>query len=214
MDRKTSKKVALVTGATSGLGAAIAAALADSGWRVYGTGRRPPETSAEGRAFPRFLPLDVRSEESVASAVSAVAANEGRIDLLVACAGNGIAGSVEDSAMAEIEAQMDVNFLGTVRTVKACLPLMRAQGSGRIIVVGSLAGRTGMPYQAFYSASKFALEGFVESIRYEVGRFGIEAGILEPGDFRTGFTASRRKSDAVSEAYLDSFSRVIGIQEH
>ena len=214
MDQKTAKKTALVTGATSGLGAAIAAALAGAGWRVYGTGRHPPETSDGGRAFPRFLPLDVRSEESIARAVATVVENEGGVDLLVACAGNGIAGSVEDSAMAEIEAQMDVNFLGAVRTVKACLPSMRTRRSGRIIVVGSLAGRTGMPYQAFYSSSKFALEGFVESMRYEVGRFGIEASILEPGDFRTGFTASRRKSDAVSEAYRDSFSRVIGIQEH
>lgn len=208
------KKVALVTGATSGLGAAIAATLAVDGWRVYGTGRRPPETALEEGPYPRLIALDVRSQESVARAVSTIAEAEGGIDLLVACAGNGIAGSVEDSAMAEIEAQMDVNFLGAVRTVKACLPSMRARRGGRIIVIGSLAGRTGMPYQAFYSASKFALEGFVESLRYEVAPFGIQACIVEPGDFRTGFTSARRKPETVSEAYRDSFLRVIGIQEH
>lgn len=214
MNQGLSKKVAFVTGATSGLGAAIAAALVSAGWRVYGSGRHPPETSGGEGEFPHFLALDVRNEESVLDAVSSVVAGEGRVDLLVACAGNGIAGSVEDCAMADIEAQMDVNFLGTVRTVKACLPTMRAQRSGKIIVIGSLAGRTGMPYQAFYSASKFALEGFVESLRYEVHRFGIEVSIIEPGDFRTGFTSARRKPDAVSETYSESFLRVIGIQEH
>ena len=214
MRQNESKKVALVTGATSGLGAAIAMALAADGWRVYGTGRRPPENAPEEGRFPRLVALDVRSQESVVSAISAIVAGEGGIDLLVACAGNGIAGSVEDSPMAEIEAQMDVNFLGAVRTVKACLPSMRARRAGRIIVIGSLAGRTGMPYQAFYSASKFALEGFVESLRYEVVPFGIQVSIVEPGDFRTGFTSARRKPETVSDAYRDSFLRVIGIQEH
>jgi NAD(P)-dependent dehydrogenase (short-subunit alcohol dehydrogenase family) len=215
MNNEKTSKVALVTGATSGLGAAIAAALAAEGWRVYGTGRNPAAETRPGEGrFPRFLPLDVRSGESIARALAQVVAGEGGIDLLVACAGSGIAGSVEDSAMAAIETQMDVNFLGVVRTVKACLPSMRERRRGKIIVIGSLAGRTGMPYQAFYSASKFALEGFVESLRYEVAPLGIQVCIVEPGDFRTGFTSARRKPESVSEAYRDSFLRVIGIQEH
>ena len=221
-----------MTGATSGLGAAIASRLAKEGFSVYGTGRSVPAKSGDGAAgaagaegatragdkeaaaFPRYLSLDLRSEKSIASAVSGLIAREGRIDLLVACAGMGVAGAVEDTGMDDIALQMDVNFLGTVRTVKACLEGMRKQGGGKIVVIGSLAGRTGMPYQAFYSSSKFALEGFVESLRYEVHPFHIDVCIIEPGDFRTGFTGSRKKASSVSGAYGDSFSRVIAIQEH
>jgi len=211
--------VALVTGATSGIGQAIASGLASEGASVYGTGRNPSSGSNAGqnRYNPgvTYLSLDTRSEESVKAAVSTVLGKEGRIDFLVACAGMGIAGSVEDSDMADIANQMDVNFLGTVRTIKSCLAPMRKQGSGKIIVIGSIAGRVGMPFQAFYSSSKFALEGFVESFRQEVKKFGIEVCIVEPGDFHTGFTGSRKKAASTTGgAYDDTFLRVISIQEH
>lgn len=203
-------KTALVTGATRGLGAAIASALAGAGWKVYGTGRNPGAVSAPFR----FLALDSRSDSSVKAAVDAVIAAEGSLDLLVACAGMGIAGPVEDADLDDVAAQMDVNFIGTVRIVKACLPHMRSRGAGRIIVIGSLAGRTGMPFQAYYSASKFALEGFVESLRYELSPFGIQACIVEPGDFRTGFTQARKKVELSDSPYAGQFARTIAIQEN
>lgn len=214
---KSSIKTALVTGATSGLGAAIAARLSRENYAVYGTGRKAAERigseAPAGTPSLRFLSLDVQDEKSIAAVVAAILEREGRLDLLVACAGMGTAGAVEDSSMDDIAFQMDVNFLGTVRTVKACLGAMRAAGGGKIIVIGSLAGRTGMPFQAFYSASKFALAGFVESLRYEVRAFGIDVCILEPGDFSTGFTAARRKTATVSEAYREDFERLLALQE-
>jgi len=211
--------VVLVTGGTSGIGQAIASGLVSEKASVYGTGRKIPLEGVAGEARSgqdiSYLQLDARSAESVEAVVSSVLEREGRIDVLVACAGMGIAGSVEDTELTDIANQMDVNFLGTVRTVKSCLAPMRRQGFGKIIIIGSIAGRVGMPFQAFYSASKFALEGFVESLRQEVKKFGIEVCIVEPGDFRTGFTGSRKKAEsATSGAYDTVFSRVIAIQEN
>jgi len=212
--------VALVTGATSGFGQAIATKLVSEGASVYGTGRKAAsggdgaDKKQHGTAI-EYLSLDTRSMESVEAAISLILEKEGRIDLLVACAGMGIAGSVEDTDFADIAYQMDVNFLGTVRTVKSCLGPMRKQGSGKIIVIGSIAGRIGMPFQAFYSSSKFALEGFVESLRHEVRKFGIEVCIVEPGDFNTGFTGARKKAVSQTDgAYDKTFERVISIQEN
>jgi NAD(P)-dependent dehydrogenase (short-subunit alcohol dehydrogenase family) len=209
-------RVALVTGATSGLGKAVAERLSMEGYLVYGTGRNPGKAAAgpapaEGNL--RLLALDVESQESVDGAVSRVIGESGRLDLLVACAGMGVAGSVEDCPMGEVETQMRVNFLGTVRTLRSCLPQLR-KTKGRILVVGSLAGRIGMPFQAFYSSSKFALEGLVESLRYELRPHGVQVCIIEPGDFRTGFTASRRKSALDSETYGRVAARVIARQEY
>lgn len=211
--------VVLVTGATSGIGKAIASGLVSEGASVYGTGRDPAARSNADKTHydigVNYLPLDTRSEESVETAVSAVLGKEGRLDVLVACAGMGIAGAVEDTDIADVTHQMDVNFLGTVRTIKACLSSMRRRGSGKIIVIGSIAGRVGMPFQAFYSSSKFALEGFVESLRQEVKKFGIEVCIVEPGDFHTGFTGSREKAASLTGgAYDKTFLRVISVQEH
>ena len=209
-------QVALVTGATSGLGKAVAERLTAEGYLVYGTGRNPGLDEScrkvDGRSLC-LIALDVESQESVDKAIVTIFDESGRLDLLVACEGMGIAGSVEDSPFEEIETQMGVNFLGTVRTVRACLPQLR-KSKGRIIVIGSLAGRIGMPFQAFYSSSKFALEGFVESLRYELRPFGVQICIVEPGDFRTGFTGSRRKSALLSETYGVMAAKVIGKQEY
>jgi NAD(P)-dependent dehydrogenase (short-subunit alcohol dehydrogenase family) len=204
--------IALVTGATSGIGRACALALAQAGYRVYGTGRNPTRNEVDPRIY--FIPLDVSKDASVESLRAALLGREGRLDLLVASAGMGVAGAVEETPVADAARQLDVNFLGTVRTVKAFLPTMREHRSGRIIVIGSLAGRIGMPFQAFYSAGKFALEGFVESLRHELRPFGIQVCIVEPGDFHTGFTGSRTKTTtAPGSAYEKSFVRTIDIQE-
>jgi NAD(P)-dependent dehydrogenase (short-subunit alcohol dehydrogenase family) len=207
-------KVALVTGATSGIGKACASALSKAGWKVYGTGRKP-STYHDLPSAVKWVELDVRSDASVEAVMARIATAENKLDLLVSCAGMGIAGSIEDSSMEDIALQMDVNFFGTVRTVKAFLPMFRKQGTGKIVIIGSLAGRIGMPFQAFYSSSKFALEGFLESLRHETRKFGIAACIVEPGDFHTGFTSARRKVPSKTKGAYDAvFEKTISIQEH
>lgn len=209
------KKVALVTGATSGIGHAIASRLISEGYRVFGTGRR----SRENIPVPllpyglEYLQMDITNPDSIESTVLEVIAEAGRIDILIACAGMGIAGSVEETTFALASHQINVNFLGTAQTIKTCLPHMRNQSFGRIIIIGSLAGRIGMPYQAYYSSSKFALEGFTEALRYEVKPFGIDVCIVEPGDFRTGFTDSRQKIFGTTPAYATRAKIVLEKQE-
>ncbi len=189
--------VVLVTGASSGIGKACAEFLVARGCRVYGTSRHASRVLAE-RATPdfapllRMIPLDVTSGESVDAAIGLVLACEGRIDAVVNNAGFGIAGAAELTTMDEAREQFETNFFGTVRVCRAVLPVMRQQGSGRILNVSSIAGQIGIPFQAFYSASKFAIEGFTEALRMEVAPFGIAVVLIEPGDFRTGFTVARR----------------------
>ena len=189
--------VVLVTGASSGIGKACAEWLFARGCRVYGTSRQAPRALVEARTSDlapllRMIPLDVTSDDSVEAAVGIVLACEERIDAVVNNAGFGIAGAAELTTMDEAREQFETNFFGTVRICRAVLPVMRQQGSGRILNVSSIAGRIGIPFQAFYSASKFAIEGYTEALRMEVAPFGIQVVLIEPGDFRTGFTAARR----------------------
>jgi NAD(P)-dependent dehydrogenase (short-subunit alcohol dehydrogenase family) len=203
-------RVVLVTGASSGFGQAIARTLAARGQRVYGTSRRP----AGDDGAVRMLALDVNDDASVARCVAAVLAAEQRIDVLVSNAGVGLCGAVEDSGIDEIRWQLETNFIGAVRVLRAVLPAMRAQRSGRLITIGSLGGLTGMPYQPFYSASKFALEGLTEALRLELAGSGIDATIVEPGDFRTGFTDARVFARAArSPAHRERLERVVAIYE-
>lgn len=206
------KRVAFVTGATSGLGLAISRSLIDIGFIVYGAGRRKPPLDLPDNYV--YVQTDVALDESVNKSRDYVLSQQSHIDLLVCAAGFGISGSIEDTPIDSAIDQFNVNFFGVARVVCAFLPGMREQGRGRIIIIGSIAGKTGMPFQAYYSASKFALEGFVESLRYEVRRFNIEACIVEPGDFKTGFTGSRQKIIAPESPYYNQFERVISVQEH
>lgn len=205
--------VVVVTGASSGLGNACATYLAKRGYKVYGTSRNPGSYTKKADEFFELIRMDVTDDESVKAAVAEVLSREGRIDILVCNAGMGVSGAVEDSSMDEIRLQMETNFFGVVRCVKAVLPSMRAAGKGTIAVFSSLAGLIGMPFQAFYSASKFALEGFVEALRYEIRPFGLSAFLLEPGDFRTGFTDARRKAAMASgSAYERWYEAAMGVQ--
>lgn len=181
------KKVVLVTGASSGLGAACADRLEQLGWTVIGASRRGT-SSATWTA----LAIDVDDGESVTQGVDTILARHGRLDALVACAGWGLAGSVEQTPIVEAQAQMETNFWGVVRVVHAALPAMRRQGGGRLVLMSSIGGVIGIPFQAFYSASKFALEGYAESLAYEVEPFNVHVTLVEPGNFKTGFTHSRR----------------------
>jgi len=180
--------VTLVTGASSGVGRATAIALAAQGHRVFGTSRSP-----SGESGPvEMLPLDVRDEASVASCVATVTGTAGRLDVLVNNAGYEQAGALEELSLEEARAQLETNFFGVVRMVKAVLPHMRGQRSGRIINVSSLAGLTPIPFMGIYSASKFALDGYTEALRLEVAPLGILVSQVEPGFLRTPMMGNRK----------------------
>jgi len=183
-----SGKVVLVTGASSGIGAACAEMLAKRGFRVYGSSRNPNFKPSGYQA----LQMDVTDDRSVDEAVAQVIREAGSIDALVNNAGCGLAGAVEDTASIEALHQMDVNFMGPFRAARAILPGMRQRRSGVIVNVSSLGGLFGLPFQSFYSASKFAMEGWTESLRFEVSPFGIRVVLIEPGDVKTGFTGQPR----------------------
>lgn len=182
--------VVFITGISSGFGLETARQLAEEGYVVYGTVRR------DVAPLPNvhYLKLDVRDRDAVISAVSQVVDREGGIDVLVNNAGMGIGGPVEFASENDIRDQMDTNFMGMVHFVNAVLPYMRARGEGKIIVLSSIGGLMGLPFQGFYSASKFAVEGLCESLRLETDPFGIKVVVVRPGDFSTGFTASRKKT--------------------
>jgi NAD(P)-dependent dehydrogenase (short-subunit alcohol dehydrogenase family) len=155
--------------------------------------------------------MDVRDDASVRDAVREVMEREGHIDIVVNNAGIAMAGAIEDTSIEEAREQFDVNFLGVLRVCRAVLPLMRERRSGYIVNISSIGGLVAIPYQGLYSASKFALEGLSESLRLEVGRFGVHVVLIEPGDHRTGLTGNRRKAvDSESNpAYRDRFHRAI-----
>lgn len=182
--------VILITGISSGFGLATAQLLAEKGHTVYGTVR----CDVEPLPGVHYLNVDVRDRETVKKAVNHVIDQEGRIDVLVNNAGMGIGGPVEFATEEEIRVQMDTNFMGLVHFVTAALPYMRDQGSGKIIAISSIGGLMGLPSQGFYSASKFAIEGYCEALRLETRQFGIKVIVVRPGDFATGFTGSRRKT--------------------
>lgn len=182
------KKVVLVTGASSGIGKAAAKLFYEKGYIVYGTSRREAVESSDGIAM---LKLDVTDDASVQDCVQQVLQREGQIDVLVNNAGYGIAGAVEDTSAEEVKSQLETNLVGLHRMCAAVLPVMRRQGGGKIINISSVAGFIAIPYQAFYSVSKYAVEGYSRALRNEVAQFGIRVTIIQPGDTKTGFTKGR-----------------------
>lgn len=195
-------KIALVTGASSGIGQATAELLAKAGYKVYGTSRRGAG-EASGRAF-EMLPLDVTSDASVDAAVGRLMQLEGRIDLLVNNAGFGVApAGAEESSMKQAHSIFDTNFFGLIRMTRAVLPHMRLQGSGRIINIGSVLGFLPMPYGALYAASKHAIEGYSESLDHELRTRGIRVSVIEPAYTKTPFDANLLEPDAKLEEYRE-----------
>jgi NAD(P)-dependent dehydrogenase (short-subunit alcohol dehydrogenase family) len=180
------RQIILVTGASSGIGAAIADRLAADGHQVFGTGRVAPGARPGGI---EMLPLDVGSDPSVRTCVDAVVARAGRIDVLVNNAGQLLAGAIEDATMAQAKAVFETNFFGLARMVAAVLPGMREARAGKIINISSLAGLVPVPFWGFYNASKFAVEGYSETLRLEVAPFGIRVAMVEPGMIRTALYA-------------------------
>ncbi len=183
----TSKPVALVTGASSGFGQLIAARLARKGYRVFGTSRKADSAAPEG---VEMLVLDVRSDQSVQACIQQMLARVERVDLLVNNAGQAHASIIEETGMEQAKDIFETNFWGVVRVINAILPIMRRQQNGHIINVSSLAGLIGVPGQGFYSASKFALEGYSEALSLEVQRSNIKVTLIEPGFFKTNLHQS------------------------
>jgi NAD(P)-dependent dehydrogenase (short-subunit alcohol dehydrogenase family) len=203
---KSKGRVALVTGASSGIGEATAVHLAEAGYRVIGTGRKI--TAAAQRPF-EMLMLDVTSDESVERAVDEVMKQAGRIDLLVNNAGFGVApAGAEESSLDQARAIFDTNFFGIVRMTRAVVPHMRRQRSGRIINIGSVLGFLPMPYMALYSATKHAVAGYSEALDHELRTMGIRVSVVEPAYINTPFDANLMKPDAPLAAYRDICARV------
>jgi NAD(P)-dependent dehydrogenase (short-subunit alcohol dehydrogenase family) len=195
-------RIALVTGASSGIGEATAERLAQAGYSVYGTSRRGGK--AGKRSFD-MLPLDVTSDESVEAAVSEVMRRAGRIDLLVNNAGFGVApGGAEESSLDQARSIFETNFFGLVRMTRAVIPHMRRQGSGRIINIGSVLGFLPMPYGALYAATKHAVEGYSESLDHELRTRGIRVSIIEPAYTKTSFDANFMEPDAKLDEYREA----------
>jgi NAD(P)-dependent dehydrogenase (short-subunit alcohol dehydrogenase family) len=199
--------VVLVTGASSGIGQCCASLLARKGYRVYGASRSA--VSANDGVVP--LRMDVTLDDSVRAGCDSLLEREGRLDVLINGAGMGIAGALEDTSPEEAREQFEVNLFGVLRVCRAALPIMRQQGAGYIVNIGSIGGVIAIPYQGVYSASKFALEGLTECLRMEVKGFGIRVVLIEPGDHRTGFTKNRRCTAGSSEnqVYRAAFGRAI-----
>ncbi len=198
--------IALVTGASSGIGEATANRLAKAGYKVYGTSRRGAQ--AGQRTF-EMLPLAVTSEESVEAAVKEVLRLDGRIDLLVNNAGFGVApAAAEESSLDQARAIFDTNFFGIIRMTRAVLPHMRRQGGGRIINIGSVLGFLPMPYMALYSATKHAVSGYSESLDHELRTMGIRVSVIEPAYIKTPFDANFMAPDAPLDEYGEVRSAV------
>jgi NAD(P)-dependent dehydrogenase (short-subunit alcohol dehydrogenase family) len=197
---KNPGSIALVTGASSGIGAATAERLAKAGYKVYGTSRRGQQA---GHAQPfKMLALDVTSEASVAAVVKEVIRLEGRIDLLVNNAGFGVApAGAEEVSLEQARTIFDTNFFGVLRMTNAVLPHMRRQGSGRIINMGSVLGFLPMPFGALYAATKHAIEGYSESLDHELRTRGIRVTVIEPAYTKTPFDANLLEADAKLETY-------------
>lgn len=179
------KKTVLVTGVSSGIGRASARALADAGCKVYGSVRQLER--AEPIKGVTLVQLDVREQASIDHAVAGIVAVEGCIDVLVNNAGQNLIGSVEETAISEVESLFDTNVLGMMRTIRAVLPHMRARRAGRIINVSSVLGFLPAPYMGAYAASKHAVEGLSESLDHELRQFGVRVTLVQPSFTNTGF---------------------------
>jgi NAD(P)-dependent dehydrogenase (short-subunit alcohol dehydrogenase family) len=175
---------------------------------VFGTSRSAGPGAV--RDFP-ILNLDVNSDASAKSCVDEVLARAGRLDVLVNNAGFALGGAAEETSMEEAKEQFETNFFGVVRMVKAVLPRMREERSGRIITIGSVAGLMAIPYNAFYASSKFALEGYMESLWFEVKPFGIGVSLIEPGFVRTAITQASRIAARPLAAYDGPRDRALAV---
>ncbi|HSO85379.1 MAG TPA: SDR family oxidoreductase [Draconibacterium sp.] len=206
------RKVILITGISSGFGKETAALLAKKGHVVYGTVRK----SAETDPLIKVLQMDLMNPDSITNAVRKVIQDEGRIDVLINNAGMHSGGPIETLSLEYVKMQMDTNFMGLVHLTREVLPVMRKQGGGTIINFGSIGGLMGLPFQGFYSASKFAVEGFSEALRMEVKQFNINVVVINPGDFHTNNSINRREFivESADDPYKTQFDKTLSITEN
>ena len=211
------EKVAVVTGSSSGIGYETSLSLAREGYFTYATMRDLTKADeikkiAENENLPlKVIELDVDNEESAEDAIKSIIDEKQRIDVLVNNAGWGIWGTAEDVSMKEFREQFETNFFSVVRMIQKVAPIMRKQGTGNIVNISSIAGRIGFPVSTAYISSKFAIEGLSESLRYELGPFGVNVIIIEPGVIKTNFFDSMRtaKKADESDVYRDITIKVI-----
>ena len=216
MNNNENKKIVLITGASSGIGKVCAEHLAKKkNLHIFGTSRNasiPPTKSAENL---KMIKMDVNSDKSVEEAINYILKETKRIDIVINAAGFGIAGAIEETTIEKAKKQFETNFFGVHRVCKMVLPIMRKQKFGYIINISSIGGILGLPFQGFYSASKFAIEGLTEALRIETRPFGIHVVLIEPGDTKTSFTDRREKiiSKNKDSPYKKYFEKTIGIVE-
>ena len=200
--------VALVTGASSGLGRAIARHLAASGFTVFGTSRQPAPSTSESFAT---LPLDVRSDASAAACVAAVVDRAGKLDVLVCNAGVSLSGGLEEATAAQSHDLFETNFFGAVRMTRAALPLMRPRRDGHIVIVSSGLSRVRAPFTGFYAASKCALEGYGEALWHELRPLGIRVSVVVPGYCRSGIERSSSQGEDRIDDYEPWRARALAV---
>jgi short-subunit dehydrogenase len=203
-------KVAMVTGASTGIGLASAKALREAGFRVFGTSRRMAANGPDGIAM---IACDVTDDGSVKLAVDKVLDMAGRIDVLVNNAGTGLMGGAEESSIGQAQALFDVNLFGVMRMSNAVLPHMRARKGGRIINISSVLGLIPAPFSALYASTKHALEGYSESLDHEVRSFGIRVCLLEPAYTSTSFEQNMVLPDQALDAYVSARKRAVAVMQ-
>lgn len=213
------ENIVLLTGGSAGLGKATAELLMANGYRVYSASRRLAESKRDETSGGEIIPLqmDVTDLQSVESAVARIKQEQGRIDILICNAGNGIAGSIEDTSLDEVRYQFETNFFGTVNVVHAVLPIMREQMRGKIVTTSSVAGFIPIPYQGFYSASKAAIKIYSQTLSIEMKQFNVQCCCVLPGDAKTDFTASRKFTQAAlspESAYTKKMKKAVDVMAH
>jgi NAD(P)-dependent dehydrogenase (short-subunit alcohol dehydrogenase family) len=206
--QQQTRPVAVVTGASGGIGEAIARALQGAGYQVFGTYRRPPTTRSPGI---EYVACDVTNDQSVRAAISEVLSKTGRIDLLVNNAGVGLVGGAEESSLEQAKSLFDVNLFGVFRMTKAVLPTMRRQRTGRIVNISSVMGLIPAPFMALYSASKHALEGYSESLDHEIRGSGVRVVLVEPAYTRTAFEGNVYQADEQLDVYQSARTNAEGV---
>lgn len=213
------KTIVLLTGASAGIGKATAALLMEKGVIVYGASRSGGERQRDEQSKGEIIPItmDVNKESDIQQVVKQIIDTHGKLDVIIANAGNGIAGAIEETSIDEVRYQFETNFFGVVKTIQACLPVFRKQGHGKIITVSSLAGVIPIPFQTFYSSSKAALMLYMNGLTIEVKPFGIQCCTILPGDTKTAFTSARKYTQASQNeksVYFRTMRKSVSRMEH
>lgn len=203
------QKICVITGGSSGIGLCTALEMKAKGYEVFDISRR-----REGAAGINHISADVTDEKRINEAVSYIIDKAGRIDVLINNAGFGISGAVEFTETADAKKQFDVNFFGMVNMNRAVIPFMRRAGDGRIVNISSVAAPIAIPFQAYYSAAKAAINSYTMALINEVRPYGISVCAVQPGDICTGFTGAREKSYAGDEIYSGRITRSVAVMEH